>query len=292
MRCDLHVHSKASGMCDTPGLNRICRESYNDPREVYERLRQKGMSLVTVTDHDSIDAAEALCGYAGYFLSEEVLLPTGTAMHLGVYDITERDHLEIQNRRQDFVALLMYLTERKRFFSVNHVFSGLTGRRQSDDFNWFASYIPAFETRNGQMCRAANENSERLASRLGKIALGGSDSHTVAGLGLTYTEVPGAATVEEFFAGLRQGRSRVRGMHGGYAKLTVDVFSIVASLFGERPWTLLISPLALLVPAFTAGHWLGELRFCKKWSAAVDGAERPPRMLWDVDQGLEANWAS
>jgi len=28
----------------------------------------------------------------------------------------------------------MYLTERKIFYSVNHVFSGLTGRRKLEDF--------------------------------------------------------------------------------------------------------------------------------------------------------------
>src|SRR5207249_10067521 len=43
-----------------PILNRICRESYNDPSEVYDRLKQMSMSVVTITDHDSIDAAEIL----------------------------------------------------------------------------------------------------------------------------------------------------------------------------------------------------------------------------------------
>jgi len=33
----------------------------------------------------------------------------------------------------------MYLTERRLFFSVNHVFSGLTGRRKEEDFHWLAS---------------------------------------------------------------------------------------------------------------------------------------------------------
>src|SRR5215475_2412273 len=131
MRCDLHVHSTASGMCDTPGLSRICKESYNDPAEVYHRCKRLGMSIVTLTDHDSIDAAEVLRKHADFFLSEEVTvsLPTGTTMHLGVYGITERDHAEIQRRRNDFIALLMYLTERRIFFSANHLFSSLTGRR-------------------------------------------------------------------------------------------------------------------------------------------------------------------
>lgn len=294
MRCDLHVHSIFSGMCNTPVMSRICRESYNDPAEVYLRLKRLGMSIVTMTDHDSIDAAEALRQHSDFFLSEEVTcrMPSGTEQHLGVYGIGERDHVEIQRRRTDFIALVMYLTERKLFFSVNHVFSGLTGWREEEDFRWLASYVPAFETRNGQMTAKANAGAERLAARLEKIGLAGSDSHTIAGVGLNYTEVRGARTVDEFFAGLRAGRGRVHGIHGSYLKLTADVFSIIGSLFREKPWTVSLVPLAALVPAFTAGHWLNEMRFCRKWCAALEKKEKHPRMLWDMDSSFEANWAS
>ena len=197
MRCDLHVHSVASGMCSTPGLNRICRESYNDATEVYKRLKTLGMAIVTITDHDSIDAVEILRKYPDFFLSEEVTvrMPTGTEVHVGVYDIRERDHVEIQRRRNDFISLVMYLTERRLFFSVNHVFSSLTGHRDERDFDWFASYVPALEARNGQMCRKANADAANLAARFGKVAIAGSDSHAIAGVGLTHTEVPGARTV-------------------------------------------------------------------------------------------------
>src|SRR5208282_6463566 len=99
--------------------------------------------------------------------------------------ISEKDHAEIRRRRNDFIALLMYLTERKLFFSVNHVFSGLTGRREEEDFNWFASYVPAFEARNGQICKEANRSAELLARKLGKVAVAGSDSHTLSGVALT-----------------------------------------------------------------------------------------------------------
>jgi predicted metal-dependent phosphoesterase TrpH len=293
MRCDLHVHSIASGMCSTPGLSLVCRESYNEPQEVYDQLKRLGMSIVTVTDHDSIEAAEVLRRNSDFFLSEEVTvrLPSGTEMHLGVYGITERDHVEIQRRRSDFIGLVMYLSERKLFFSVNHVFSGLTGRREEDDFDWFASYVPAFEVRNGQMWPEANASAERLASRFGKIGLAGSDAHTIAGAGLTYTEVPGVRTVSEFFAGLRAGRGVVHGAHGSYAKLTADVYRIAQSFFREKPWALPILPLTVLVPAITAGHWLNEMRFCRKWTAALDTEEKNPRILWNLDPGLEANLA-
>jgi predicted metal-dependent phosphoesterase TrpH len=284
MRCDLHVHTVASGMFTTPVLDRICRESYNDATEVYERLKMLGMSIVTTTDHDSIDSAEELRKYPDFFLSEEVTvkMPTGTEVHIGVYDIRERDHVEIQRRRNDFIALMMYLSERKLFFSVNHVFSGLTGRRDERDFDWFASYVPAFEVRNGQMCEKANADAGNLAARFGKVAIAGSDSHALAGVGLTHTEVPGARTVDEFFSGLMQGHGRIHGAHGSYVKLTLDVFEIVQCLFGEKPWTLALAPLATLVPAFTAGHWANELRFARKWSAVLEKRPAQGKFLWDI----------
>ena len=293
MRCDLHVHTTGSGMCNTPGLTRICRESYNRPEDVYHRCKQRGMSIVTVTDHDSIEAAEVLRKYPDFFLSEEVTvcMPSGTEMHLGVYGITEKDHAEIQRRRNDFIALLMYLTERKLFFSVNHVFSGLTGRRELEDFNWFASYVPAFEVRNGQMWSESNRNAGLLAKRLNKIGIAGSDSHTLTGVALTFTQVPGSLTVEEFFTGLRAGRGVVHGEHGSYMKLTLDIWRFVGSLLQEKPLAAAILPLTVLMPCITAGHWLNEIRFCKKWAKQLVGEARRPRMLWDVDSRLEANWA-
>lgn len=294
MRCDLHVHSIASGMCDTPGLTRIAKESYNQPAEVYARCKHLGMSIVTLTDHDSIDAAEALRKYPDFFLSEEVTvhMPTGTQIHLGVYGITEKDHVEISRRRDDFIALLMYLTEHKIFFSLNHVFSSLTGRRDIEDFDWFASYIPALEVRNGQMWQAANQRALHLASKLGKAFVAGSDSHTLSGVARTFTEMPGARTVEEYFAGLRAGRGIVHGQHGSYAKLTMDIFNFIGRVLKDNPAAGALLPLTVLIPAITGFHWLNEIRFCKQWAAKLDGKEKSPRMLWDVDSSFEANWAS
>jgi predicted metal-dependent phosphoesterase TrpH len=293
MRCDLHVHSTGSGMCNTPGLRRICKESYNDPADVYARCKRLGMSIVTVTDHDSIESAEALRKHPDFFLSEEVTvrMPTGTEMHMGVYSITEKDHIEIQRRRNDFISLLMYLTERKLFFSVNHVLSGLTGHREQEDFNWLASYVPAFEVRNGQMWEEANLGAERLAKSLDKIAVAGSDSHTLAGVALTYTEVLGTRTVEDFFAGLRAGRGLVHGEHGGYGKLTADIYRFAVACLKEKPWMAPVLPFTILVPMVTGAHWLNEIRFYKQWATELT-TEQKPRMLWDVDARIEANWAS
>ena len=281
-------------MFTAPVLNRFCRESYNDPAEVYERLKHLGMSIVTITDHDSIDGVEVLRRHTDFFLSEEVTvrMPSGTEMHLGVYGIAERDHPEIQRRRNDFLALMAYLGERKFFFSVNHVFSGLTGRRHEDDFQWCASHVPAYETRNGQMWPQANHEAQRLARRLGKMEIAGSDSHTIAGVGRTYTEVPGARNTEEFLAGLRAGNGVVQGVHGSYAKITADVYRIVCSLLHAEPWTLPLMPLTVLVPGFTAAHWLNEILFCRKWSAKLNSEKKATRLLRPLGSTLESNLAN
>src|SRR5277367_5967091 len=115
MRCDMHVHTVHSGFCNIPLLNSICRESYTQPEELYTKLKRTGMSLVTVTDHDSIDAVECLRRYPDFFMSEEVtcMLPSGASMHVGVYDIDDRQHMEVQRRRDDIASLAAYLREQR-----------------------------------------------------------------------------------------------------------------------------------------------------------------------------------
>jgi len=269
MRCDLHVHTRHSGMCNVPILRAVCRESYNDSAAVYEKLKRLGMDLVTITDHDSIDAAEALRGRPDFFLSEEVtcVLPSGTEMHLGVYDISERDHVEIQRRRGDFEALAAWLGERRLLFSANHVFSGLTGRRVMEDFELFEAAFPTLETRNGHMLACANDHAAALADLAGAGEVGGSDAHAMASVGSAYTVVPGARNKEEYLEGLRRGRGKARGKTGGWWKLTWDVWSIGGSMMREHPAALALAPLALAVPAATLANYIREGILARWWMA-------------------------
>jgi predicted metal-dependent phosphoesterase TrpH len=272
MKCDLHVHTIHSGMCTVPLLNRICRESYNDPHEVYGTLKRRGMDLVTVTDHDSIDAVEPLRRHPDFFLSEEVSCATssGTHLHMGVYGIEERHHLELQRRATDMAALLAYLEEERLLFSVNHVFSGLTGSRTDADFDEFAARFPAVETLNGQMLAIANRRAAEFAARMDKVAIGGSDAHTMMSLGRTYTEVAGARDRDDFLAGLRLGRSRVAGVCGDYWKLTRAIWEIGCELMRERRGALLLAPLLAVVPAITLVNFALEFEFAARWGRRVE----------------------
>jgi len=280
----MHVHSRFSGPCTTAFLGAFCRESYSDPHEVYEVLRRRRMTLFTLTDHDSIEGAERLRRYSNFFLSEELTcrMPSGTEVHIGVYDIEEGQHEPLLQRRNDLVSLLMYLTERKIFFTVNHIFSRLTGPRRLEDFEWFQQFFPAIETRNGHMLETANEHAASLAERWDKIPIGGSDAHSLASLGTTYTEVPGARDKHEFFAGLKSGFGRVGGESGSFRKLTRDVYLIAAEMMRETNWTKLLAPLAALVPAATYWNYRREDAFSRHWAARVLGAvpaRRRPRWI-------------
>lgn len=263
-------------MCTIPLLRRVCRESYNEPPAVYHKLKRLGMDLVTISDHDSIDAAEELRSRPDFFLSEEATcrLPSGTELHMGIYDITERDHVEIQRRRNDFESLMAWLRERNLFFSANHVFSSLTGRRTIEDFELFERAFPALETRNGHMLARANENAAWLADFTAKAEVGGSDAHAMASVGCAWTVVPRARSRQEYLDGLRRGLGKVRGETGSYWKLTRDVLAIGGQMVSHNPLTLPIVPLGVFVPLIIAGNYALETVFARLWMARYRRARR------------------
>ena len=269
MRCDLHVHTRHSGMCTVPVFNRVCRESYSQPQAVYEQLKQRGMDLVTVTDHDSIDAGESLRKYPDFFLSEEVsaVTPDGTNLHIGVYDMEERHHTAIQSRREDLPALIAYLGEQQLFFTINHLYSSLTGSRTESDFALFARHFPGIEVLNGQIPGVCNRTAEDFAARFGKAAAGGSDAHTLASLGRTYTKVAGARTRQEFLDGLRAGRVSLHGESGNYWKLTSAVWDLSRQMMREKPWTLFLLPFAMAIPLVTLANCAREIAFAYRWAS-------------------------
>jgi predicted metal-dependent phosphoesterase TrpH len=280
MKCDMHVHSYFSGPCTTPFARMFCRESYSDPAEVYSLLKRRGMDLFTLTDHDSIEGAEKLRRYPDFFLSEELTcrMPSGTEVHIGVYDFEERQHAQLQRRRNDLVALLMYLTERKILFSINHVFSSLTGRRERDDFEWFREYFPVIESHNSHMPESANARAASLARQWDKIGIGGSDAHALASVGTAFTEVPEARNKEEFFAGLKSGAGKVAGESGSFTRLTRDVFLIAFEMMREKSWTTVLTPLAVLVPVITFLNYRNEDAFGRRWAPQVlDELQRSPK---------------
>jgi predicted metal-dependent phosphoesterase TrpH len=268
-------------MSTVPLLGAICRECYSEPEAVYETLRRGGMDLVTVSDHDSIGAADVLRHHPDFFASEEVTcrMPSGNELHVGVYDLTARQHVEIQQRRNDLPRLLAYLNEQDLFYSVNHAFSALTGRRSVDDLVWLDGAFPGVEVRNGHVLDRCNRVAERMAAHSNRATLGGSDAHTLQSLGSVCTYVPGARNKAEFLTGLRQGRARVEGTSGNPWRLTRDLLRIGAALMEEKPLAVVLAPLALALPVVAVLNYFVEDLFGRRWGSRWErwrGLERRP----------------
>jgi hypothetical protein len=192
-------------------------------------------------------------------------MPSGTEMHAGVYGITEADHIELQRRRHDVESMLAYAVEHRLFVTVNHIYSGLTGRRAEEDFEIFARDFHGIETMNGMILGCANRMAADFAVRFGKPSIGGSDAHTLRYVGRTFTEVSGARNSEEFLMGMRRGQCAPFGEQGSYIKLTSAVWGIGASLVKSRPEMALACPLFAAAPVVTLGNYIRELAFAWYW---------------------------
>ena len=260
MRLDTHVHTVHSGQSTIPPLNYIMRESYNTPDGVHALAMARGMDLVAITDHDEISGALALGHHPNVIVGCEVtgVFPNdGVNVHLNVLDINERQHREIQRLRRDVLDLMPYLRQERIFTSLNHVASGVNGPLTAPHVAALLPWVDGLETINGSRLPIQNRTAQCLADAARKTALGGSDSHTRRGIGLTWTEVPGAATKEEFLSGLRAGRATAGGRHGNYFTMASDILRFADSFYRERAWDVAQRPLAWRPYAFLFGGILG-----------------------------------
>jgi len=241
MRCDIHVHSFYSGYVNQPVLRHLGRDSYSAPEDVYDAAKRRGMDLVTLSDHDSIEGAMRLAGRKDFFTSEEVTcvlesLPgeADRVLHLGVLGISEKQHDGIAARRREPARLMSYLDEEGIAWCVNHLFSPLTGPRRLSDLDFALSRAHALETQNGMMPAATNQFAAEEAGKRGLATVGGSDAHAVASVARAYTVVDGANTVEEFLEGVRAGQARAEGLNGRVILLTRDVVTNFAKGYAHN----------------------------------------------------------
>ena len=114
-----------------------------------------------------------------------------------------------------------------------------------------------------------------MARLAAKPEVGGSDAHTLGTLALTYTEVADAHNARSYLEAVRNGHGQVAGASGNYAKLTQAVLGIGSSLIRERPWTVVLTPLMLVVPLVTLANYFCELSFHAHWSRSFWPAALP-----------------
>ena len=252
LRADLHVHTCHSRQSGDFRFLRS-RDCYSKPEEVYRVARSRGMDLVAITDHDTLDGAlellDHLPGAQDVIVGEEVScrLPDGNVnVHLGVYGMTEALHRDLQTLRHNVFEVTACLRQAGVFFALNHLLLFYRGQTRLESYLQLLHEVPAVEARNGVMLRSHNLLMEEMAtrwesrpesgSRLAVVA--GSDAHTLRRVGLTWTEAPGQNR-EEFLASLKNGRGRAGGRHGAATAVAGDTYGVIrryaASLAGFGP---------------------------------------------------------
>ena len=300
MKLDSHVHTRHSGYSTIKPLRRIMRESYNTPDGVHRLARERGMDLVTITDHDTISGALELADRPDVIVGCEVTATfpdDGVSVHLNVLGLTPATFAEVDRLRGDIRALLPFLERERLFVSLNHVGSTVAGRLTAAHVAALLPWMNAIEVVNGSRLPVQNRTAASLAAATGKTAIAGSDAHHRRGVGHTWTQVPGASSREEFMTGLWEGRTVIGGRHGSYFTMAEDILRFSASFYREHLGNVIRRPLSPhaqacwwggvcglpLIPVALAGaylHFLGEERFNR--NLLFDLVARPARVARTV----------
>ena len=135
-KVDLHLHSRFSDRSAEWLFRRFdFPDSYSAPRGLYRRLKEKGMTFVTFTDHNRIDGCLEIADLPGSFVSVEVgaeFPEDHVAVHLLVWNISESQHAEIQQLRRNIFELREYLSHNGICHAVAHPFYDKDRRLTAD----------------------------------------------------------------------------------------------------------------------------------------------------------------
>jgi len=221
-RVDMHCHSTASqysklGVQRSLGLP----ECATPPEEVYELAKRRGMDFVTITDHDTIDGCLELADRPDCFVSEELTARFAgelQAVHVLCYGITPGDHEWLQPHSGDVEACAAYLHDSGIACALAHPFFNVAAPLTRRHRRRLAELFPIWEVRNGSRAAELNMPAAVYVETHGGTGIGGSDDHAGVDIGRTFTEVPAAATPEEFLAHLQRGDAEASGEQGSAAK--------------------------------------------------------------------------
>ncbi len=247
---DLHCHSRYSSRPSQFYLKLIgARESYTDPAELYKRLKSRGLDLVTITDHDTIDGVLEIAHRKDVFISEELTcyFPEDRCkVHVLVYDIDEEKHRDLLELKENIYELSFYLHTHEIQHSVAHPLFRLNGILDATHIERLLLLFRNLEEINGGRSQTFNrlvsnildhmtpEFMEHLADKHDLTPVGaypwkrgrtgGSDDHTSLLLGSTWTSVEEASGVKSFLEGISGDFVRAGGVDGTTTGLAHSIY--------------------------------------------------------------------
>ena len=260
MKADLHIHSRHSARPPEWFFRRVgLPDSYSEPRALYAALKERGMDLVTITDHDRIEGCLEIAEHPDVFMSEQLTtrFPDDRAtIHLLVWGINETHHRELQRLRENVYDVQRYLAAEQIAHGVAHPLFSTDGRLTLPHVEKLILLFRHFETINGLRDRLLSETAqflftnltperlEQLANRHDlapthdepwrKALFGGSDDHGGVFPASAFTETPPCADAAGFLEHLRAARCEPHGKPGTPLTLSHSLYSNIRQFIGEK----------------------------------------------------------
>ncbi|MGC9188727.1 MAG: glycosyltransferase [Sulfurihydrogenibium sp.] len=250
IKVDLHLHSEASNKPGGYISSKLkISESYTKPIYIYNTLRERGMTLITITDHDTIEGCLNIKHLPNTFISEEVTtyFPEDRCkVHVIVIDINESQHKDIQHLRGNIYELVDYLQQNNIVHILAHPLYDMDGKLRKEHIEKFALLFDTWEILNGTRSKTSAYITEKIAKSFTKEKLeelankynffkrrrdfisftGGSDDHGGIDVGTGFTVVEEGQTVEDLKRAILEGKTTYDGNHGNPKKLTHMILKI------------------------------------------------------------------
>lgn len=189
LACDLHVHTNYS------------KDGESSVEEILRQAEAEGLDAIAITDHDTVDGAKKALSLSSSVVvipGIEVSTKQGHLLVLGVTEIIPAGLDVVATvdiaRRMGGLAILPH---------PYHVWRHGVARRKKAGMN-VVDAVEAFNSR--YIVGSANQKAARIAKRLGKPCVGGSDAHHAKFVGFGRTYVEAEKDVPAILEAIRAGR--------------------------------------------------------------------------------------